>query len=133
MASEINGSQEAFTFGESGSATDGDDGPPLDIEHAPYPPPDLVIYSLMDSTKYSVDTKYGPDTSKTWNVYVEWKGSGSTTVTLTWDVSQISSDEYASVILYDNATGASVNMRNEVNYSYSCSAGEETINLRTIL
>jgi len=123
-AFETGGSGETFIFGESGSATDGNDGPPLDIQHAPYPPPDLVIYSMMDGTKYAVDTKYGPDTSKIWDVYVEWKGSGSTTVTLTWDVSQIPSDEYASVILYDDATGASVNMRNGVSYSYSCSAGE---------
>ena len=67
-AEEMGGSGETFTFGEDSNATDGDDGPPLDIEHAPYPPPDLVIYSLIDGTKYSVDTKYGPDTSKTWDV-----------------------------------------------------------------
>jgi len=124
LASEINGSQEAFIFGESGSATDGNDGPPLDIQHAPYPPPDLVIYSMMDGTKYAVDTKYGPDTSKIWDVYVEWKGSGSTTVTLTWDVSQIPSDEYASVILYDVESGTSTNMRSESSYGFIINSDE---------
>ena len=39
--------RKVLTFGDSDSATDGLDFPPYDIEHPPYPPRELVIFSIL--------------------------------------------------------------------------------------
>jgi hypothetical protein len=125
-AIESSGSQDTFEFGESSSATDGIDLPPIDIEHAPFPPPYLAIYSPIDNKKLARDTRLGPASLKTWDVDVEWLSSSSnpTIITLSWEINGFNGCEYTSIILskydpFEDEWDFASNMLLEEEYTYS--------------
>ncbi|MCX6668024.1 MAG: clostripain-related cysteine peptidase [Euryarchaeota archaeon] len=118
-----------FTFGEDEYATDGYDET-TDVQHTDLPT-DVEIYSLIDSIGCSVDIKHGPDTSKIWDIYVEWQGSDSGTVELSWDASPIPNEEYPSVVLYDCDNNEQIDMLTSSSYSLTMNVGE-TLHMKII-
>ncbi len=118
-----------LTFGEDEYAADGYDEN-IDVQHTDLLS-DVEIYSLIDSTECSVDIKHGPDTSKTWDIYVEWQGSDSEAVELSWDSSPISNEEYPSVILYDCDNNKQIDMLTSSSYNVNMNPGQ-TIHMKII-
>jgi len=93
-------------------AFDANEGAPADIYDKPKAPaqPKPYIrawfYDELPDPYYELteDCRIYPDTTKEWNLYVMWVPSNyqtSTDINISWDVSEVLSSEYASVVLYD--------------------------------
>jgi len=123
---ETSGSHDTFEFGESDSATDGYDFPPIDIEHAPFPPPYLAAYSIVENKKLAKDTRLGPADNKTWDVDVQWLSSSSdpTNISILWETNEFDGCEYNSIVLmrydpFDEEWEFAADMLTEEEYVYS--------------
>ena len=107
--SETGGKNDNTYFGE---APDANDGPPVDSHDTmkvPPPPPTYLRAWFNDSlpTRYKNlwgDYREYPDTSKVWNLSVQWYPDdyvSPTTVTIIWSTTNVSLSEYDKVILCD--------------------------------
>jgi len=118
-----------ITIGESGQATDGIDIL-LDIPKPPAPnAPYLYAYIKHESlpgTSHDILWKEcrlfpSPTKSRVWDIYVdiENKDSGTTWVTITWDIAEIESSQYKYVGLHDGLSDVYIrNMKNTNHYSF---------------
>lgn len=127
---EVGEKQDEIVFGE---APDARDGPPADIYDVVKPPTPLVPYLRAWFTDnlpapYNFlweDYRSFPDTSKTWNVSIQWIPSDyytATTVTITWDTTETSASEYSSMTLCTDSGVVLKNMLLDESYSFSCPA-----------
>jgi len=126
---EPGGENNYVLFGEASDASDGQDS--YDI---PSPPPGIPSYirswfnSGLNEPYDSLlnDIKKYPDDSKIWDFYVQWVPSdyvSSSNITISWDISDISTSEYEFVILYDYDNDIIItDMQIDNNYTYSSSA-----------
>ena len=123
---ETSGKNDYIIFGEALDASDG-----VDIYDAPNPPggvPPFLDAYFTTSLPWPYDNlmqeiKEYPDTYKEWNFTVWWTDSG-TTVTISWDTTEVDSSEYESVVLCDNAGVPLADMLNNNNYAFFCSGGD---------
>lgn len=104
---EPDGSNNNLFFGESSDASDVQDS--YDV---PIPPPGIPPYirpwfdSGLNEPYNSLfyDIKKYPDDSKIWDLFVQWVPSDYTSskdITISWDITEIISSEYESVVLFD--------------------------------
>ena len=107
--SETSGQVDNAIFSE---APDGNDGTPVDPYDMPKPPAPIqpylrawfndnlpIPYNLLHQ-----DCREYPDTTKTWDLYVQWAPDDyvtPTTVTISWNSNDVNLSEYTSIILYD--------------------------------
>jgi PKD repeat protein len=128
--SEPGGKRDDVVFGE---AYDAWDGPPVDSYDMVKPPAPLVPYlrAWFDDNlpaPYNLlwkDYRYFPDTSKTWNVSIQWipsDYSSSTTVTIAWDLPETSASGYSSMNLSTSSGIFLANMLIENIYTFTCPA-----------
>jgi len=126
---ETDGKIDYVVFGE---APDANDGPPLDSYDEPKPPAPMPPYIrawFNDnlSEPYNLllkDYRRYPDTYKIWNLSIQWVpyDHTSTSVTMSWDVSEVDDSEYSIVILYDHEGNFLKNMTTQNSYSFTCPA-----------
>jgi hypothetical protein len=118
------------TFGE---ALDANDGPPEDIYDVvkpPVPPESYVRAWFNDDLPSPYDALFSdyrqyPDSSKVWNLTVQWmpsSGSSPTTITLSWDTTEVDDSEYGTVTLCNESGTPLQNMLMNSSYLFSCSA-----------
>jgi PKD repeat protein len=129
---EPGGKNNNILFGEALDASDGQDSNDI-----PTPPPGIPSYirPWFDSdlkepyNSLFYDIKNYPDESKIWDLYVQWIPSdyaSSTIITISWDISEILSNEYNYVVLYDYNNNVNVaNMRIDSSYAFNSSATVE--------
>jgi hypothetical protein len=127
--SESGGANYNIVFGEATDASDGKDS--YDV---PNPPPSIIPYirSWFDAgleepyNSLIYDIKNYPDESKIWDLYVQWVPTDYTSnndITISWDISEISSSRYDNVLLYDYENDIIVaNMQVDNKYTYTSSA-----------
>jgi len=132
---EPNSANDNVIFGE---ATDANDGPPPDIYDQPKPPapPEPYIRAWFNDNltePYNllwIDYRHNPDTSKQWNLSVQWVPSDyvtPTTVTISWSSGEVDDSEYNIVKFCDSSGSQLKNMLTESNYSFNCPAMEPQI------
>jgi len=117
---------DAF-FGEKTDASDGIDI--YDVFKLPYNfPPYIRAWFTGLPSPYNelwYEYKHYPDTSKQWNLTVQWVPTDHvtpTTVTISWNSSEVDDSEY-NVVKLCNSTGAQLkNMLTESSYSFTCPA-----------
>ena len=126
---EPDGAYDNAYFGEKTDASDGPDSYDVPKSPAGIPPYIRAWYSTGFSSPYQdlwYEYKFYPDTSKYWNLTVQWVPSdysSPTTITITWDNSLVGDSEYTSFVLYDVAGGVNVaNMLVDSSYVFTASA-----------
>jgi len=112
---EPSGESDYAVFGE---ADDANDGPPADSYDEPKPPTSIPPYIRVrfdDNLPEPYDLLWKdyrryPDTDKVWDLYVMWvpSDSSSSVITISWNIGEIISSEYASIVLYDYDNSATV-------------------------
>ncbi len=129
---ESGGEEDRVIFGE---AQDANDGPPYDKYDIPKPPsspPPSISAWFYDnlSIPYNLlfkDYRKSPDNYKIWNLSVRWNSLdvSSTTITISWDIQNMSSIEYESLKLYKNDESNHVSdLLIDTSYSFLCQAEE---------
>jgi hypothetical protein len=118
---------DAF-FGEKTDASDGIDSydaPKLQYNFPPYIRAWFVSGLPSPYNELWYEYKHYPDTSKQWNLTVQWVPTDHvtpTTVTISWNSSEVDESEY-NVVKLCNSTGAQLkNMLTESSYSFTCPA-----------
>jgi PKD repeat protein len=126
---ETGGTNSFVVFGE---AIDGSDG--KDSYDVPIPPPGISPYirTWFDSgleepyNSLIYDIKSNSDESKIWNLYVQWVPtdySSSNDITLSWDLSEITTSGYETIVLFDYENDIVVaDMKFDSEYSYESPA-----------
>jgi len=124
---EPDGEYDNVFFGEKTDASDGPDG--YDV---PKSPPGMTPYirAWFDTgfpdpwDELWKEYKQYPDDYKVWNLTVQWIPSdmSSADITISWDISCLSTTEYLSVTLKDMGSGEAVNLLVEENYTFNASA-----------
>jgi len=119
---ETGGKKDYEIFGEAYNASD-----VLDIYDIPNPP--VGIPPFLDayfSTNFSLphdrlmqEIKKYPAAYKEWNFTVWWTGS-DTTVTISWNTTEIAQSEYDAIMLCDDAGTPLADMLSENNYVFFC-------------
>jgi len=125
------GSGDSVFFGE---APDANDGPPVDDYDVPHPPPgpSSYIYAWFDDglpypfDKLRRDCREYPDTNKTWDLYIKWEDSGSTTVNISWNTIEVIGSGYDDVEFCNNSGTVLRDMTTQSSYSYTVSDGATT-------
>jgi len=120
MFTETGGKNDYVIFGEAPDASNG-----VDTYDAPNPPggvsPFLDAYFTTDfpwpHNTLLQEIKAYPDTHKEWNFTIWWTGS-DTTVTSSWDTTEVNDSEYDTVVLCDDAGVPLVDMLNTNNYVF---------------
>jgi len=117
---ETSGKNDYVIFGEATDASDGNDI--YDIPNPPAGPgPILDVYFTTNFSfpynKLLQEIKEYPDTYKIWNLIVWWSG-GDTTVTSSWDTTEVNDSDYDTVVLCDDAGVPLVDMLNTNNYVF---------------
>jgi VCBS repeat-containing protein len=116
-------------FGEKSDASDGQDG--YDVPKSPpgFPPYIRAWFDTDFTDPYDElweEYKKYPDSYKDWNLTVQWVPSdytSPTTITVSWDNTNLSNSGYNSVILYDVNNNENVsNMISNSSYSFTCPA-----------
>ena len=128
---ETDGKIDHGVFGE---APDANDGPPYDSYDQPKPPPPPMppyIYTWFDDNlvfPYKLlfkDYRKYPDVYKVWNLSIQWVPPDyvtSTSLTISWNSSEVDNSEYTSVILYDDGGNPLKDMLTQNSYSFTCPA-----------
>ncbi len=127
---ETDGANDYTIFGE---APDANDGPPPDNYDEPKPPapPTPYIRSWFNDSlnePYNFlwkDYRQYPDTSKKWNLSVQWVPTDFVTptiVTISWSTDEVGFSEYNIVKFCNNSEVQLKNMLIENNYSFLCPA-----------
>ena len=127
---ESGGKQDTVIFGEASDATDGPPADSYDIVKPPTPMPPYVKAALNDNLPLPYDNlwmdyRQYPDSSKIWNLTVQWMpsgGSSSTNITLSWLPSELDESEYTSVHLCTDTGDILKNMLIENIYTFNCPA-----------
>ena len=115
-------------FGEKTDASDGQDGYDVPKGIPSIPPYIRAWFATNFSDPWDElweEYKHYPDTSKQWNLSVQWAPSDyvtPTTVTISWDTSEVDGSEYNIVKLYNSGGVQLKNMLTESSYSFSCPA-----------
>ena len=139
---ETDGKYDYVIFGE---APDANDGPPVDSYDSPKPPPppeSPYIRAWFEDglptphNELWADYRTYPNLSKVWDLCISWVPSGDTSptdITISWDISELTSSEYASLILYDfdNATEL-VEMTQENSYEFTVSPGKHNFQIHAL-
>ena len=130
-ATENSSHFDTIVFGEASDATDGPPPDSHDVAKPPTPPSTPYIRAyLTDNLPYPYNTlwedyRHYPATTKTWNITIKWNpedDESPTTVTLTWNTTDLTHSEYTNITLC-NATGAPLlNMRTNTSYTFPCPA-----------
>ena len=126
---ETSGATDYLIFGE---APDANDGPPADGYDTPKPPAPMPPYIrawLDDDLPEPYNTLLKDYRSlsngyKIWNLTIQWVPSdclSSTSITISWSNSKITTIGYDSVLLYDNSKVVA-NMKTEDIYIYESQA-----------
>lgn len=130
-ANETGGKTATVIFGETPDARD---GPPADTYDTPFPPPSPATTSLGISFNDSLeapfqsllgDYRHYPGTEKTWNLSVQWLPedyTSPTTVTLAWNLLNLSHSEYTNITLCNNLKAPLKDMLTNSSYSFPCPA-----------
>lgn len=128
---ETGGKIDYVVFGE---ASDANDGPPHDSYDTPKPPAPMQPYLRAwfdDSLLYPCDLLWGdyrryPDTSKVWNLSVQWMPDDYVTptiATISWNINEIDVSEYNSVVLFDvSASSVVAEMLVDTDYIFTAAA-----------
>lgn len=115
-----------------GEAPDANDGPPADTYDMPKaptsPPPYLRLWADDNlNTPYTQllgDYRTYPDSSKQWNISILWYPQNPTdpptNVTLTWNVNELSQNEYTNIGLYTTDNILLANMLQTNSFTFSC-------------
>ncbi|GAI49177.1 unnamed protein product, partial [marine sediment metagenome] len=115
--------------GPTGSGPSGNDA--YDIQKPPAPPDTYIRAWFEDGLYYPFnclqeDYRQYPDTSKVWNLSVQWMPSdytSPTNATISWDTAEIDDSEYNSVVLYDGLTSSVVaDMLVDTDYTFAVDA-----------
>ena len=126
---ETDGANNNVFFGEALDASDGQDS--YDV---PIPPPGIAPYirTWFDAglnepyNSLLYDVRIYPDNLKIWDLYVQWVPSDYTSsnyITISWELSEIASSEYESVVLFDYENDIIVaDMQADNSYTYSSQA-----------
>ncbi len=130
-AVETSNRTDSVTIGEAADATDGPSADAYDVVKPPAPPviPYLRMW-LNDNLTVPYDMLWEdfrqyPGAAKTWNVTVQWMPQdyvSSTTVTLTWDPTEINASEYTTVQLCTAAGEPLRDIRLQAAYVFTCPA-----------
>jgi len=125
----------ATTNAYFGEAPDANDGPPVDAYDMMMPPPPPMppyLRAWFDDglpVPYDdlwADYRHYPDTSKIWDLSVQWVPddyTSPTDITISWDVNDIDASEYNDVVLYDVIDGTIVvDMFADTQYTFNASA-----------
>jgi len=127
---EPNGANDNVIFGEAPEANDGPPADSYDEPKPPSPPTPYIRVWFNDNLPepynlLSKDYRHHPDTSKQWNLSVQWVPSDyvtPTTVTISWNTTEVDNSEY-NIVKLCNSTGSQLkNMVTESNYSFTCPA-----------
>ena len=139
--SETGGAADNAIFGEAPDACDGPTGSgpcgddDYDKQKAPASPPPSIRAWFNDGLDepfncMHADYRQGPDTSKVWNLSVQWLPTdyvSPTDVTISWDVDDLDGSEYDTVVLYDVIGGNVVaDILNPVDPFYTFTASAMT-------
>ena len=125
---EPGGSYDNAFFGEKTDASDGQDS--YDVPKLPpsFPPYIRACFKTNFPDPYDElwnEYKHYPDTSKQWDLSVQWVPSDyvtPTTITISWNTSMVDESEY-NVVKLCNSTGFQLkNMLTESSYSFTCPA-----------
>jgi hypothetical protein len=131
---ETNGKSDYVIFGEATESYDGfpptGENDPYDAPKSPPPPQEPYVRSWFDDSldvpfdKLWADYRTYPSLSKIWNLSVKWKPSDTspTDITITWNIAEVISSEYASMVLYDYNNNVSLEMTTNSTYSINASA-----------
>jgi len=127
---ESGGRGDDVVFGEAANASDGRDE--YDKIKPPFPPqlPFLLIrFDTNLDLPYSelwYDYRRYPDDHKMWNFSILWMSEPgnetSTTIDISWDITEVDDSEYTSILLYENNTVVA-DMLTESGYTFD-SPGE---------
>ncbi|MCX6671862.1 MAG: hypothetical protein NTX92_08090 [Euryarchaeota archaeon] len=123
----------AYDYAIFGEAPDANDGPPVDTYDTlkpPAPMPPYIRAWFDDNLPYPYNTltkdyRYYPDSSKVWNLSVQWfpqTGSSPTTITISWSPIEIHTSEYVSIMLCSSGGTPLTNMLLYSSYSFICPA-----------
>ena len=127
---EPDGANDYTIFGEASDANDGSPPDNYDEPKPPAPPTPYIRASFNDSLNepYNFlwkDYRHYPDTSKKWNLSVQWVPIDfvtPTTVTISWSTDEVGFSEY-SIVKFCNSSEVQLrNMLIENNYSFLCPA-----------
>jgi len=132
---DFNEPDGAYAYAVFGEAPDANDGPPVDSYDEPKPPAPMTPYIqtwFNDnlSEPYNLllkDYRRYPDTYKIWNLSIQWVPSDyvtSTSIIISWNISEIEDIEYTSVILYNRERNPLTDMITQNSYSFNCPANE---------
>jgi len=125
---ESGGAYDTAFFGEKTDASDGQDS--YDVPKSPpgFPPYIRACFKTNFPDPYDElweEYKHYPDTSKQWNLSIQWVPSDyetPTTITISWNKSKVDESEY-NVVKLCNSTGVQLkNMLTESSYSVYCPA-----------
>jgi hypothetical protein len=123
----------AFDYVVFGEAPDANDGPPHDSYDEPKPPapqPPFIRSWFNDylPEPYNIlwrDYRHYPDTSKQWNLTVQWFPTDyvtPTTITISWITAEVDESEY-NIVKFCNSGGTQLkDMLTENSYSFTCPA-----------
>jgi hypothetical protein len=127
---EPDGANDYTIFGEAPDANDGVPPDDYDEPKPPAPPTPYIRSWFNDSLNepYNFlwkDYRHYPDTSKKWNLSVQWVPTDfvtPTTVTISWSTVEVGYSEYNIVKFCNNSEVQLRNMLIESNYSFLCPA-----------
>jgi len=127
---EPDGANDYTIFGEAPDANDGVPPDDYDEPKPPAPPTPYIRSWFNDSLNepYNFlwkDYRYYPDTSKKWNLSVQWVPTDfvtPTTVTISWNIDEVGYSEYNIVKFCNSSEVQLKNMLIESNYSFLCPA-----------
>lgn len=127
---EPGGASDQSIFGEAPDARDGPPADAYDTVKPPLPMAPFIRVWFNDSIPYPYDElwedyRYYPETSKIWNLTVQWVPSdyaSSTMITITWNQSRVANSEYNVVNLCTNTGIPLKNMLLTNTYVFNCLA-----------
>jgi len=123
----------AYDYSVFGEAPDANDGPPADAYDTVKPPAPMPSYIrawFNDNLPFPYNTlwkdyRHYPDDAKTWNLTIQWvpqDGESPSTITISWNPTDVSDSEYTMVNLCTSAGVILKNMLIETTYSFTATA-----------
>jgi hypothetical protein len=115
------GNEESFyVFGEDIDATDNFD-PGMDVNYTDSPRIIEVYsdYGYPTNNCFSVELMELINEHRLWTMIVEWQGTDTVNVDLSWDISSIKDSAYSGIFLLDTSNDKKINLKNSDSYSFS--------------
>ena len=126
---ETGGVHDLIRFGEATNALDETSPDSHDLPKPPPPIPSYIhAYFTADfEVPYNMllqDFRKDDGTQQIWNIMVQWTPAdfnASTTITISWDITNLSKSPYTSIKIYDD-DNAVADMLKDTSYSYESAA-----------